>query len=169
MRPYRQADVARLRPSIQIEYTLAKLGAERLWKLMQTEPYVNSLGALTGNQAVEQVQAGLKAIYVSGSQAAGDANLSGQMHPDQSLYPANSVPSLVKSINNALMRADQICHSEGRTGPYWFAPIVADAEAGFGGNLNATCGRRTRCTNHSHRPHRRRFRAPAVERHRSAG
>jgi isocitrate lyase len=136
-RPYGPQEVARLRPSVQIEYTLAALGAERLWNLMHTEPYVRSLGALTGNQAVEQVQAGLKAIYVSGWQVAGDANLAGQMYPDQSLYPANSVPTLVRGINNALLRADQISNADGKPGPYWLAPIVADAEAGFGGPLNA--------------------------------
>ena len=136
-RPYGREAVERLRSSIPIEYTLARLGAERLWSLMQSEPYVASLGAMTGNQAVEQVHAGLKAIYVSGWQVAGDANLAGQMYPDQSLYPANSVPSLVRAINNALLRADQICRSEDKEGPYWFAPIVADAEAGFGGTLNA--------------------------------
>ena len=136
-RPYGPQDVARLRPSIQIEHTLATVGAERLWNLLHTDPYVRSLGALTGNQAVQQVQAGLKAIYVSGWQVAGDANLAGQMYPDQSLYPANSVPTLVRAINNALLRADQISNADGRTGPYWLAPIVADAEAGFGGPLNA--------------------------------
>jgi isocitrate lyase len=136
-RPYSAADVDRLRPSIQIEYTLAKAGAARLWKLLHSEGYVASLGALTGNQAVEQVQAGLKAIYVSGWQVAGDANLAGQMYPDQSLYPSNSVPALVRAINNAFLRADQICRVEGKPGPYWLAPIVADAEAGFGGSLNA--------------------------------
>ena len=137
VRPYRAEAVTRLRPSIHIEHTLARLGAERLWKLLHTEPYVASLGALTGTQAVEQVQAGLKAIYVSGWQVAGDANLAGQMYPDQSLYPANSVPSLVRAINNSLLRADQVHRSEGEeSGPYWFAPIVADAEAGFGGALN---------------------------------
>jgi len=126
----------RLRPSIQVEHTLARLGAERLWSLLHTEPFIRSLGALTGNQAVEQVQAGLQAIYVSGWQVAADANLSGQMYPDQSLYPANSVPNLVRAINSALLRADQITN-EGQTGHYWLAPIVADAEAGFGGPLNA--------------------------------
>ncbi len=136
-RPYGAEQVDRLRPSIQIEYTLARIGAERLWNLLETEPYVHSLGALTGNQAVEQVQAGLKAIYVSGWQVAGDANLAGHMYPDQSLYPANSVPTVVRAINNALVRADQVCRSEGKPGPYWLAPIVADAEAGFGGTLNA--------------------------------
>jgi len=136
-RPYTPDDVRRLRGSIKIEYTLAKLGAERLWNLLHTEPHVAALGALTGNQAVQQVQAGLKAIYLSGWQVAGDANLAGQMYPDQSLYPANSVPNVVRSINNALMRADQVHHGEGNNGTYWFAPIVADAEAGFGGALNA--------------------------------
>jgi len=136
-RPYTPEAVDRLRSSISIDHTLARLGAERLWSLMHTEPYVASLGAMTGNQAIEQVQAGLNAIYVSGWQVAGDANLAGQMYPDQSLYPANSVPSLVRAINSAFMRADQICRSEEKDGPYWFAPIVADAEAGFGGPLNA--------------------------------
>jgi len=138
VRPYRAEAVTRLRPSIHIEHTLAKLGAERLWHLLHSEPYVASLGAMTGTQAVEQVQAGLKAIYVSGWQVAGDANLAGQMYPDQSLYPANSVPTLVRGINNALLRADQVHRSEGEeSGTYWYAPIVADAEAGFGGSLNA--------------------------------
>jgi isocitrate lyase len=138
VRPYAAESVTRLCPSIHIEYSLAKLGAERLWNLLHSEAYVPSLGALTGTQAVEQVQAGLKAIYVSGWQVAGDANLAGQMYPDQSLYPSNSVPSLVRAINNALLRADQIHRSEDVTsGPYWFAPIIADAEAGFGGALNA--------------------------------
>ncbi|MBX9599398.1 MAG: isocitrate lyase [Bryobacteraceae bacterium] len=136
-RPYTPEDVARLRGSLQIEYTLARVGSERLWNLLQSENYVAALGALTGNQAVQQVQAGLKAIYLSGWQVAGDANLAGQMYPDQSLYPVNSVPNVVRAINNALMRADQILHAEGKNGTYWFAPIVADAEAGFGGNLNA--------------------------------
>jgi isocitrate lyase len=136
-RPYRAEDVMRLRGSIQIEHTLARIGAERLWNLLQTEDYVPSLGALTGNQAVQQVSAGLKAIYVSGWQAAADANDAGQMYPDQSLYPANSVPNLVRRMNQALMRADQIHHAEGKNGIYWFAPMVADAEAGFGGTLNA--------------------------------
>ena len=136
-RPYSPADVARLRPSIEIEYSLARRGAERLWRLLHSEPYVNSLGALTGNQAIQQVQAGLQAIYISGWQVAGDANLAGQMYPDQSLYPVNSVPSLVRAINSALIRADQICRSESKPGPDWFVPIVADGEAGFGGPLNA--------------------------------
>jgi len=136
-RPYTVSDVERLRGSVQIEHTLARLGAERLWELLRSEPYVPALGALTGGQAVQMVKAGLKAIYLSGWQVAGDANLAGQTYPDQSLYPANSAPALVKRINNALLRADQIDHSEGRSGTYWLAPIVADAEAGFGGALNA--------------------------------
>jgi isocitrate lyase len=121
---------------VRIEYTLARLGAERLWELMHGGSYVKALGALTGNQAVQQVKAGLKAIYVSGWQVAADANLAGHMYPDQSLYPANSVPHVVKRMNQALQRADQIHHAEGKNGTYWFAPIVADAEAGFGGALN---------------------------------
>ena len=141
-RTYTAEDVIRLRGSVQEEHTLARLGAQRLWSLLESEDYVNSLGALTGNQAVQQVRAGLKAIYLSGWQVAADANLAGQTYPDQSLYPANSVPQVVRRINNALMRADQITFSEsadGDTGsaPYWMAPIVADAEAGFGGVLNA--------------------------------
>jgi isocitrate lyase len=135
-RPYRPEDVLRLRGSIQIEHTLARMGSERLWELLHTEPFINALGALTGNQAVQQVRAGLKAIYLSGWQVAADANLAGQMYPDQSLYPANSVPEVVRKINQALQRADQIQHSEGSGDTYWFAPIVADAEAGFGGPLN---------------------------------
>jgi isocitrate lyase len=137
VRPYSAEDVLRLRGSVQIEYTLARLGAERLWNLLQTEDLVNALGAQTGNQAVQQVQAGLKSIYVSGWQVAGDANGAGQTYPDQSLYPADSVPNLVKRINNALLRSDQIYYSSGQNGINWFAPIVADAEAGFGGLLNA--------------------------------
>ena len=136
-RPYSEADVLRLRGSVRIEYTIARLGAERLWTLMNERPFVNALGALTGNQAVQQVRAGLEAIYLSGWQVAADANLSGHMYPDQSLYPANSVPHVVQRINQALQRADQIDHSEGVSGTHWFAPIVADAEAGFGGDLNA--------------------------------
>ncbi|GAA3150107.1 isocitrate lyase [Nonomuraea sp. NPDC049421] len=137
-RTYSADDVIRLRGSVQEEHTLARLGAERLWSLLHTEDYVNSLGALTGNQAVQQVRAGLKAIYLSGWQVAADANLSGQTYPDQSLYPADSVPSVVRRINNALLRADQITWSEGvDDAPHWLAPIVADAEAGFGGVLNA--------------------------------
>jgi isocitrate lyase len=136
-RTYSAADVVRLRGSMRIEYTLARRGAERLWDLLHSDPYVPALGALTGNQAVEMVQAGLKAIYLSGWQVAGDANLAGQMYPDQSLYPVNSVPAVVRAINNAFARADQIHHAAGQNGVHWFAPIVADAEAGFGGNLNA--------------------------------
>src|SRR5690349_14389948 len=138
-RPYTAEDVDRLRGSVRIEHTLARMGAERLWELLHAEPYVAALGALTGNQAVPQVRAGLKAIYLSGWQVAADANLAGQMYPDQSLYPANSVPNVVRRINAALQRADQIDHSERRDGgtkTYWFAPIVADGEAGFGGPLN---------------------------------
>jgi isocitrate lyase len=137
VRPYSAEDVLRLRGSIQIEYTLARLGAERLWNLLHTEDLVRALGAQTGNQAAQQVQAGLKSIYVSGWQVAGDANGAGQTYPDQSLYPADSVPNLVKRINNALLRSDQIYYSSGQNGVNWFAPIVADAEAGFGGVLNA--------------------------------
>src|SRR5437660_7954627 len=136
-RPYSAEDVVRLRGSVKVEYTLASLGAQRLWNLLHTEPYIGALGALTGNQAVQQVKAGLKAIYLSGWQVAADANLAGQMYPDQSLYPANSVPNVVRKINQALQRADQIQHTEGKGDTYWFAPIVADAEAGFGGCLNA--------------------------------
>jgi isocitrate lyase len=138
-RPYSAADVIRLRGSVKIEYTLARLGAERLWKLVNEEPYVHSLGALTGTQAVQMVQAGLKAIYVSGWQVAGDMNSSANTYPDQSLYPVDSVPNLVRRINNAFQRSDQITHESNLTDrmPYWFAPIVADAEAGFGGVLNA--------------------------------
>ena len=136
-RDYSAADVVNLRGSVQIEHTLAKRGAEKLWNLIHTEPFVNALGALTGNQAMQQVKAGLKAIYLSGWQVAGDANISGEMYPDQSLYPANSVPHVVKRINNALQRADQLHHAEGNDEVDWFAPIVADAEAGFGGVLNA--------------------------------
>lgn len=137
LRPYRAADVERLCGSVQVEHTLARLGAERLWNLLHAESYVAALGAMTGNQAIQQVEAGLQAIYVSGWQVAADANLAGQMYPDQSLYPADSVPNLVRRINQALTRADQIHHAEGKNGKYWFAPLVADAEAGFGGNLNA--------------------------------
>ncbi len=136
-RPYEPEDVLRLRGSVQVEHTLARLGAERLWDLLQRRDYVHALGALTGNQAMQQVRAGLQAIYLSGWQVAADANLAGQMYPDQSLYPANSVPMVVKRINQTLQRADQIEHAEGKTsGVHWFAPIVADAEAGFGGPLN---------------------------------
>ncbi|MUL44234.1 isocitrate lyase [Streptomonospora sp. PA3] len=137
-RTYSAEDVVRLRGSVTEEHTLARLGAERLWELLHTEDYVNTLGALTGNQAVQQVRAGLKAIYLSGWQVAADANLAGHTYPDQSLYPANSVPQVVRRINNALKRADEITWSEGdEDAPYWMAPIVADAEAGFGGVLNA--------------------------------
>lgn len=137
-RSYTAEDVYKLRGSVQIEYTLAKLGARRFWDMLQTESYIPALGALTGSQAVQQVQAGLKAIYVSGWQVAADNNSIGQTYPDQSLYPVDSVPNLVRRINSALQRADQINHLEGRSnGTYWFAPIIADAEAGFGGALNA--------------------------------
>ena len=135
-RPYRREDVRRLQGTLVPEHTFAKRGAEKLWKLVHAEPFVRALGALTGNQAVQQIRAGLKTIYVSGWQVAADANLSGQIYPDQSLYPSNSVPHLVKRITQALQRADQIDHSDGRTAIDWFAPIVADAEAGFGGPLN---------------------------------
>lgn len=136
-RPYTAEDVIKLRGSIDIEHTLARRGAEKLWNLLHTEDYINALGALTGNQAMQQVKAGLKAIYLSGWQVAADANLAGQMYPDQSLYPANSVPQVVKRINQTLQRADQISYSEGKDQHIdWFAPIVADAEAGFGGALN---------------------------------
>jgi isocitrate lyase len=137
VRDYGQSEVDRLRGSVLVRHTLAELGAARLWDLLNTKDYVHALGALTGNQAVQQVKAGLEAIYLSGWQVAADANLAGQMYPDQSLYPANSVPSVVKRINQALQRADQIQHMEGDGDTHWFAPIVADAEAGFGGPLNA--------------------------------
>src|SRR5271165_4253610 len=137
-RTYSYGDVLRLRGSVQIEYTLARLGAERLWKLMHEDPFVPALGAITGNQAIEMVQAGLKAIYGSGWQVAADGNTAGDVYPDQSLYPCDSAPNLVKRINRALLRADQIESAEGKnSGTHWFAPIVADAEAGFGGSLNA--------------------------------
>ena len=136
-RDYSQADVDRLRGSFRIDYTIAKLGAQRLWQLMHERDFVNSLGSTTGNQAMQMVRAGLEAIYLSGWQVAADANLAGEMYPDQSLYPANSVPAVVKRINQALLRADQIEHAEGGAKRYWLAPIVADAEAGFGGPLNA--------------------------------
>jgi isocitrate lyase len=136
-RPYTTEDVERLRGSVVVEHTLARLGADRLWSLLQTEPFVPSLGALSGNQAVQMVKAGLPAIYVSGWQVAADANLAGHTYPDQSLYPANSAPALVRRINNALLRADQIHWAEGDRDRHWLAPIVADAEAGFGGALNA--------------------------------
>ena len=136
-RNYTAEDVVRLRGSLQAEHTIAKRGAEKLWTMVTTEPFVNSLGALTGNQALQQVKAGLKSIYLSGWQVAGDANMAGEMYPDQSLYPANSVPMIVKNINNTFTRADQIQWSEGKDDIDFFAPIVADAEAGFGGVLNA--------------------------------
>jgi isocitrate lyase len=136
-RPYTQKDVERLRGSVHIEHSLARLGAERLWNLLHSHPFVGALGAMTGNQAVQQVRGGLQAIYVSGWQVAADANDAGQTYPDQSLYPADSVPNLVRRINQALLRADQIHHADGRNGTYWLAPLVADAEAGFGGTLNA--------------------------------
>src|SRR5579872_3425350 len=136
-RPYSPADVERLRGSVHIEHTLARLGAERLWSLLHSEPFIAALGAMTGNQAVQQVAAGLKAIYVSGWQAAADANDASKTYPDQSLYPADSVPNLVRRLNQALVRSDQIHHAEGDSSTYWLAPLVADAEAGFGGNLNA--------------------------------
>jgi isocitrate lyase len=136
-RPYSPEDVDRLRGTLQIEHTLARHGAERLWEMLTSDSYVNALGAMSGNQAVQMVAAGLKAIYVSGWQVAADANNAGQMYPDQSLYPADSVPNLVRRLNNALARADQIHHSEGKNGMSWFVPLIADAEAGFGGTLNA--------------------------------
>jgi isocitrate lyase len=136
-RPYTQDDVERLRGRFRVEHTIARLGAERLWKLLDSEDYVAALGALTGAQAVQMVKAGLQAIYLSGWQVAADANLAGHTYPDQSLYPANSAPALVARLNNALLRADQIDSAEGKNGTYWLAPIVADAEAGFGGPLNA--------------------------------
>jgi isocitrate lyase len=136
-RRYSADDVVRVRGTVHVEHSLARQGAERLWQLLETGEPVRALGALTGNQAVEMVQAGLKAIYLSGWQVAADANSAGQMYPDQSLYPADSVPYVVRRINNALQRADQVAHLEGRTGTHWMAPIIADAEAGFGGDLNA--------------------------------
>ncbi|HYX90707.1 MAG TPA: isocitrate lyase/phosphoenolpyruvate mutase family protein, partial [Myxococcaceae bacterium] len=135
-RPYSTKDVERLRGSLKIEHTLADVGARRLWKLLQSEPFLPAMGAISGQQAVQMVRAGLQAIYLSGWQVAADGNLAGQTYPDQSLYPVNSVPTMVRRINAALQRADQIDHSEGKSGKYWYAPIVADAEAGFGGPLN---------------------------------
>src|SRR5512139_735729 len=135
-RKYPASEVVRLRGSIQLHYTLAEMGATRLWHLLHTEPFIRALGALTGNQAVEMVSAGLKAIYLSGWQVAGDANDALQMYPDQSLYPVSSVPNVIRKLNNALVRADQIQHMQGKSDIYWFAPIFADAEAGFGGPLN---------------------------------
>lgn len=137
MRPYSEKDVTQLRGSVHIEHTLARLGAERLWNMLHSRPFVAALGAMTGNQAVQQVAAGLDAIYVSGWQVAADANDAAETYPDQSLYPANSVPNLVRRLNHSLIRADQIHHAEGHNETYWLAPLVADAEAGFGGNLNA--------------------------------
>ncbi|MFO1508726.1 MAG: isocitrate lyase [Steroidobacteraceae bacterium] len=136
-RAYTAADVVRLRGTVHIEHSLARLTSDKLWKYVNTKPFVNALGALTGNQAMQQVKAGLDAIYLSGWQVAGDANLAGQMYPDQSLYPADSVPAVVKRINNTLKRADELCHAEGDDSVDWFKPIIADAEAGFGGVLNA--------------------------------
>jgi isocitrate lyase len=136
-RPYSPEDVLRLRGTVEIEYSLARRGAEKLWNYLHEKPFVNALGALTGNQAMQQVKAGLNAIYLSGWQVAGDANLAGEMYPDQSLYPANSVPAVVRKINRTLLRADQIYHAEGNDSIDWLQPIVADAEAGFGGVLNA--------------------------------
>ena len=136
-RPYTPADVQRLRGSVRVAHTIAEMGARRLWQLLKSDDYVHALGALTGNQAVQMVRAGLKAIYVSGWQVAADANTAGQMYPDQSLYPVDSVPNVVKKLNAALMRADQIEHAEGKSDHYWLAPLIADAEAGFGGPLNA--------------------------------
>ena len=136
-RNYSAEDVLRLRGSYKLDYSIARLGSERLWKLINEKPYINALGALTGNQAVQQVKAGLEAVYLSGWQVAADANLAGTMYPDQSLYPANSVPCVVRRINNALLSADRVEHSEGKVSRHWLAPITADAEAGFGGVLNA--------------------------------
>ncbi|MBM4217832.1 MAG: isocitrate lyase [Gammaproteobacteria bacterium] len=136
-RGYKAEDVVRLRGAVHVEHSLARLGAEKLWRHMSAMPFVNALGALTGNQAMQQVRAGLKAIYLSGWQVAGDANLAGEMYPDQSLYPANSVPQVVRRINSTLLRADQLHHAEGNDSIDWLQPIVADAEAGFGGVLNA--------------------------------
>ena len=136
-RGYDAADVVRLRGTVPVEHSIARLTAEKLWRYLNEKPFVNALGALTGNQAMQQVKAGLDAIYLSGWQVAGDANLAGQMYPDQSLYPADSVPAVVRRINNTLRRADEICHAEGDDSIDWLKPIVADAEAGFGGVLNA--------------------------------
>src|SRR3954471_6483097 len=136
-RNYTAEDVVRLRGTVHVEHSLARIGAEKLWAYLHKEPFVNALGALTGNQAMQQVKAGLKAIYLSGWQVAADANVAGEMYPDQSLYPADSVPSVVRRINNTLLRADQIHHAEGKDQIDWLAPIIADAEAGFGGVLNA--------------------------------
>src|SRR5258707_13401246 len=132
-RPYSEAEVARLRGSVKLESSLARLGAEKFWRLLHTEPVVAGLGCMTGNQAIQTVQAGLKSIYCSGWQVAGDANTAGEVYPDQSLYPVDSVPKMVERINNALLRTDQIHHLDGNSSVDWLAPIVADAEAGFGG------------------------------------
>ena len=137
VRGYQAEEVVRLRGTIAIDHSLARLGANKLWKYLGEKPFVNALGALTGNQAMQQVKAGLNAIYLSGWQVAADANVAGEMYPDQSLYPANSVPLVVKRINNTLLRADQLNHAEGNDSTDWLQPIVADAEAGFGGMLNA--------------------------------
>ncbi|HRA65694.1 MAG TPA: isocitrate lyase, partial [Caldilinea sp.] len=137
VRPYTAEQVLRLRGSFMVEYTIARMGAERLWSLIHTDPFVRALGAVTGNQAVQMVQAGLKAIYMSGWQVAGDNNTANETYPDQSLYPVDSVPALVRRINKALQRADQISHMNGQRDHYWMAPIVADAESGFGGTLNS--------------------------------
>ena len=175
-RPYTDADVEKLRGRFRIEHTIARLGAERLWKLLHEEPYVAALGALTGAQAVQMVRAGLKSIYLSGWQVAADANVAGHTYPDQSLYPMNSAPLLVERINNALLRADQIDAAEGTDGRYWLAPIVADAEAGFGGPLNAfelmkafiEAGAAGVHSDDPRRAHRRTLRDPAHERRRRA-
>ncbi|MCB1844945.1 MAG: isocitrate lyase, partial [Halioglobus sp.] len=136
-RDYSAADVVKLRGTVQIQHTLARLGAEKLWRLINQDEPLCALGALTGNQAIQEVQAGLKAIYCSGWQVAGDGNSAGEMYPDQSLYPADSVPKMVERINNALMRTDEVQAIEGKQKIDWLAPVIADAEAGFGGNLNA--------------------------------
>ena len=136
-RPYSDAEVERLRGSVRIEYSLARQGAEKFWRLLHSEPVVTGLGSMTGNQAIQTVQAGLKSIYCSGWQVAGDGNSAGEVYPDQSLYPVDSVPKMVDRINNALLRTDQIHHMEGKRDIDWMVPIIADAEAGFGGNLNA--------------------------------
>jgi isocitrate lyase len=137
-RPYSPADVARLRGSVRIEYSLARMGAEKFWRQLHSEPVIAGLGCMSGNQAIQTVQAGLKAIYCSGWQVAGDANSAGEVYPDQSLYPVDSVPKMVERINNALLRTDQIHHMDGKSDIDWLVPIIADAEAGFGGNLNAS-------------------------------
>jgi len=136
-RPYSAAEVLRLRGTVHVEHSLARLGADKFWSLLHSEPLIGALGCMSGNQAIQAVQAGLKAIYCSGWQVAGDANSAGEMYPDQSLYPVDSVPRMVERINNALLRTDQIHHLEGRDARDWLVPVIADAEAGFGGNLNA--------------------------------